>query len=827
VTFADTADGFTTSNFALNSAAANGVATIDAAGNWTYTPSANYNGADSFIVQVTDDDGNVETQTINITVNPIDDAGTFGGNVSATTNEDTATSGTVTFADTADGYTTNNFALTSGASNGTAAIDSDGNWTYTPTANFNGADSFVVQVTDDDGNVETQTINITVSPIDDAGTFGGNVSATTNEDTGTSGTVTFADTADGFTTPNFSLNTAASNGTATINAAGDWTYTPTANYNGADSFIVQVTDDDGNVETQTINITVSQIDDAGTFGGNVSATTNEDTGTSGTVTFVDTADGFTTPNFSLNTAATNGVAAIDAAGNWTYTPSANYNGADSFIVQVTDDDGNVETQTINITVSPVNDTAVIAGNDTGSVQEDIAVVADNISTSGTLTITDPDSGESSFQAATVGGTYGDLTIDTAGNWSYSADNTQAAIQALDLGESLTDTLTVSAFDGTTHNVVITINGSEDAAVISGTTTGSVAEDGTLTSSGALTISDTDTSDSPSFANMGVTAGDNGYGTFEMTAGTWTYTLNNVHPAVQALDVSETLTDTFTFSASDGSLQLVTVTINGAEDAPVFDSSAVTAATEDVAYSYTITTSDVDVESVTITAPTLPAWLTLVDNGDGTATLSGTPSNAEVGNHNVVLNVSDGALSRNQNFTITVSNANDLPVIGGIDTGVVTEDQVDSTGKLMVAGALTVADPDIGESSFVAETIQGSFGAMTIDASGNWSYSADNSNAEIQALQAGESMTEILTVTTADGSTHDVEIIINGSAEAPPAPPPTSRQTKLKKSRVVLAKIRYWRKSLQSHRAQVPRSPKKIQALHNRMNRRVSQLITAR
>jgi VCBS repeat-containing protein len=641
----------TTPNFSLNTAATNGVAAIDAAGNWTYTPTANFNGAD-------------------ITVSPIDDAGTFGGDVSATTNEDTATAGTVTFADTADGFTTPNFSLNTAATNGVATIDAAGNWAYTPSANYNGADSFVVQVTDDDGNVETQTINITVSPFDDAGTFGGNVSATTNEDTATSGTVTFADTADGYTTNNFALTSGASNGTAAIDAAGNWTYTPSANYNGADSFVVQVTDDDG-------------------FGGNVSATTNEDTGTSGTVTFADTADGFTTPNFSLNTAATNGVAAIDAAGNWTYTPSANYNGADSFIVQVTDDDGNVETQTINITVSPVNDTAVIAGNDTGSVQEDIAVVADNISTSGTLTITDPDSGESSFQAATVGGTYGDLTIDTAGNWSYSADNTQAAIQALDLGESLTDTLTVSAFDGTTHNVVITINGSEDAAVISGTTTGSVAEDGTLTSSGALTISDTDTSDSPSFANMGVTAGDNGYGTFEMTAGTWTYTLNNVHPAVQALDVSETLTDTFTFSASDGSLQLVTVTINGAEDAPVFDSSAVTAATEDVAYSYTITTSDVDVESVTITAPTLPAWLTLVDNGDGTATLSGTPSNAEVGNHNVVLNVSDGALSRNQNFTITVSNANDLPVIGGIDTGVVTEDQVDSTGKLMVAGALTV------------------------------------------------------------------------------------------------------------------------------------------
>jgi len=345
------------------------------------------------------------------------------------------------------------------------------------------------------------------------------------------------------------------------------------------------------------------------------------------------------------------------------------------------------------------------------------------------------------------------------------------IQQLDETQFLTDTLTVTSFDGTTHNVVITINGTDDTAVIAGTTSGSVVEDGTLTSTGTLTISDTDTSDTPSFADVTTTSGDNGYGSFVMIAGTWTYTLDNNHPAVQALDVTETLTDTHTFTATDGSMQLVTITINGAEDAPAFDSTAVTAATENAAYSYTITTSDVDVESVTITAPTLPAWLTFVDNGDGTASLSGTPSNAEVGNHNVVLTVSDGTLSSNQNFTITVANMNNLAVIGGIDSATVSEDRDLVAGNLTAAGALTIADPDVGESSFVAETVQGTFGNLTINASGDWSYSADNGNPEIQALQSGDSFNETLTVTSMDGTTHDVVITINGTAEAPPAPPP--------------------------------------------------------
>jgi len=176
-----------------------------------------------------------------------------------------------------------------------------------------------------------------------------------------------------------------------------------------------------------------------------------------------------------------------------------------------------------------------------------------LETSGTLTIVDPDPGESSFQAATIVGTYGSLTIDAAGGWSYAADNTRVAIQQLDAGESLSDILTVTTADGTTHNVNITINGTEDAPVIGGTTTGTVAEDSTLNANGTLTISDVDISDNPiSFPDEAIILGDNGYGDFVLTGGNWTYTLNNAHAAVQALDVGESLTDTHIFRASDGS-----------------------------------------------------------------------------------------------------------------------------------------------------------------------------------------------------------------------------------------------------------------------------------
>ena len=87
-----------------------------------------------------------------------------------------------------------------------------------------------------------------------------------------------------------------------------------------------------------------------------------------------------------------------------------------------------------------------------------------------------------------------MTIDASGNWTYTLDNANAAVQALPLGATMNDTVTVTAIDGTTHDITITITGTNDAAVIAGVDTGGVTEDGGAAEavSGTLTISDVDT-----------------------------------------------------------------------------------------------------------------------------------------------------------------------------------------------------------------------------------------------------------------------------------------------------------------------------------------------
>ena len=73
--------------------------------------------------------------------------------------------------------------------------------------------------------------------------------------------------------------------------------------------------------------------------------------------------------------------------------------------------------------------------------------------------------------------FGSYTLTAAGVWTYTLDDSNAAVQALNVGDTLTDRFTVTTIDGTAQLVTVTINGANDAAVISGDTTGNVLEAG--------------------------------------------------------------------------------------------------------------------------------------------------------------------------------------------------------------------------------------------------------------------------------------------------------------------------------------------------------------
>ena len=373
------------------------------------------------------------------------------------------------------------------------------------------------------------------------------------------------------------------------------------------------------------------------------------------------------------------------------------------------------------------------------------------------------------------GTYGSLTIDTAGAWTYTLNNAHADVQALALGATTTDTVTVSAIDGTTHDITITITGTNDAAVIGGVDTGDVTEDGGAlqVTSGTLTISDVDTGEE--LFTAGGASGAYGSVTID-AAGAWTYTLDNANAAVQALPLGATMNDTVTVTAIDGTTHDITVTINGANDAAIVGGVDAGNVTEDggalQVTSGTLTISDIDTGDELFTAGgaagtfgsvTIDAngnWTYTLDNAN--AAVQALPLGAAM-NDTVTVTAIDGTP---HDITVTITGINDAAVVGGDDQGAVTEDNDPAT--LTDTGLLSISDVDTGEAVFTTATVAGAFGSLTITAAGNWTYTADNTQPAIQSLGQGETATDTITVSSIDGTTHNIDIVITGINDAPVA-----------------------------------------------------------
>src|SRR5690606_38453467 len=199
-------------------------------------------------------------------------------------------------------------------------------------------------------------------------------------------------------------------------------------------------------------------------------------------------------------------------------------------------------EVIIVTITGTNDDAARAATRKGSDTED----SENSRTGGKLPVTDVDTGEAVFAPVApnaLTGQYGTFTFDAAsGAWTYTLDNDAA--QHLAAGVEVTDTLTVTSADGTsTEAIVVTITGTNDAAAISGTATGSVTEDGeNSTTGGKLTVTDVDTGEAVFKAvDTDALTGQYGTFTFDAATGAWTYELDNTK--AQHLAAGAQATDT--------------------------------------------------------------------------------------------------------------------------------------------------------------------------------------------------------------------------------------------------------------------------------------------
>ncbi|HSC79747.1 MAG TPA: retention module-containing protein, partial [Chitinolyticbacter sp.] len=113
----------------------------------------------------------------------------IGNDALVTTVEDAPITGQLTASD-ADGDALS-FTKGSDPANGTVTVNPDGSWSYTPNPDYNGSDSFTVTVSDGKGGSDTVTVNVGITPVNDApvltesngNPLGNDLAVTTNEDT--------------------------------------------------------------------------------------------------------------------------------------------------------------------------------------------------------------------------------------------------------------------------------------------------------------------------------------------------------------------------------------------------------------------------------------------------------------------------------------------------------------------------------------------------------------------------------------------------------------------------------------------------------------------
>jgi VCBS repeat-containing protein len=229
---------------------------------------------------------------------------------------------------------------------------------------------------------------------------------------------------------------------------------------------------------------------------------------------------------------------------------------------------------IVFTIDGANDNAVIGGTLSGDATEagGVGNGTPGSPASGTATSADVDNNDDAFMPVGFGTSisgYGNYSVDASGLWTYSIDEDDVTVQALNDGDSLSDSFVIFSEDFTIQTINIIIHGVNDSAVVAGDTTGAVTESGGALSpgdpdvSGTLSSEDVDNADN-SFTAVGPGADtDNGYGKYSVdAAGNWEFDLKNGNKTIQALNDGDVLIDTFTVLTEDGTAQVVTITIDG-------------------------------------------------------------------------------------------------------------------------------------------------------------------------------------------------------------------------------------------------------------------------
>jgi large repetitive protein len=654
-----------------------------------FVPAENYHGPASFTYTVSDGQGGTSIATVSLTVNPENDTPVAVNDV-FTLNEDSALTIDVKANDTDLDQDSLTVQSVTQAAHGTVVVNTDGTVTYTPAADYNGVDSFSYVVRDPSGATSTAVVSLTVNAQNDAPVAVNDV-RTLDEDASLQINVLANDSdIDGNALSVQSVSQPA-HGTAVVNNDGTVTYTPVADYNGADSFSYVVRDGSGATSMASVQLIVNPLNDAPVAVSDA-FTLAEDLALSidpSQLLADDTdADGNVLSVLSVQGAQHGTVAIVD--GMVVFTPAANYSGPASFTYTISDGQGGTSTAAVNLTVNPVND-APVAVSDVFSLAEDLALSLSPAQ----LVANDTDAD---------GNALGILSVQNAEHGTVAIINGAVVFTpAANYNGPASFSYTVSDGQGGTSTAAVnlTVSATNDVPVAVNDIFGLAEDSALVLNSAQLLANDTD-ADGNALSILSVTNAT--HGTVALVNGTVVFTpaANYAGPASFSYVVSDDHGGTSTASVS--------LNVTGVADSPVVVVNNAAGAEDAGAIALNVSASLADVDSETLSLVTIsgvPTGASLsagINLGGGVwsippaslSSLAITPPANYSGTMNLTLNATStegtSTATTSQGFAVTVSPIGDVSVTVANVSG--TGDGAINLG--LSASSIAIADSDGSE-----------------------------------------------------------------------------------------------------------------------------------
>ncbi len=742
--------------------------------NWSYTPPQGPDGPTTVTITATDSGGLVASTSFSLSVL---NAAPVANNDTFHVAEDGQLQGDVLTNDIDPGNDPLNAALRTQPSHGSVTFNPNGTFSYTPQANYFGPDSFTYRIGDGLLLSNDATVNITVTPVNDA-PVAVNDSYTLSEDTvltanglGTNPAGVLANDTDlEGNSLNATVVSGPSHGTLQFTAGsnGTFVYTPDANYFGPDSFTYRNGDGFLLSNTATVNLNITSVNDA-PVAVNDSYTLSEDTvltangsgaNPAGVLANDTDAEG-NTLNATVVSGPSHGTLQFTAGSNGTfvYTPNANYFGHDSFTYRNGDGFLLSNTATVNLNITAVND-APAAVNDSYTLSEDTVLTANGVGTNpaGVLA-NDTDLDGNTLNATVVSGpSHGTLqfTAGSNGTFVYTPDANYFGPDSFTYrngdGFLLSNTATVNLNITAVNDAPVAVNDSY-----------TIVEDTVLTANGVGTnpagvlANDTDAEGGP--LNATVVSGPS-HGTLQFTAGsngTFVYTP----------DANYFGPDSFTYRNGDGFLLSNTATVNlhitAVNDAPVAVNEGYFILEDTVLTANGaggnpagVLANDSDAEGTSLTAVLVagPSHGTLQFNVGGNGGFIYTPNANYSGPDSFTYRSGDEALLSNvATVQLTVGAVNDGPTIVSHQSSV-TGNEGSPIGNQGTYGDIE---------SLALVTLSASLGTATQDVSnGTWTWNYTPADGPVGATPV------TITATDGEGATTQTTFQVTVQNVAPTA-----------------------------------------------------------